>query len=236
MKPKGWRNESRRHSLASKGIKTAQKVNMQKINSMKKTSNVWKKNGLSIPSADKVSFYAIESKDMIVPVYKEDMGKGWYTLVVGDVVQKTRNPDPMQILRMNYGSPKSISLFSETSYHSGINNPNKIKNYGTEDYTLDFSSYKPIKTMKLVEPVKSNLKKKFGKTINKVELQTWDYIVIDWIPDDKIKLQLKHTRSAPLDKAGEGKVVFKSKRFPVSNKKEVISMFKKYIKDFEKKR
>jgi len=26
MKPKGWRNESRRHSLASKGIKTAQKI------------------------------------------------------------------------------------------------------------------------------------------------------------------------------------------------------------------
>jgi len=25
-KPKGWRNESRRHSLASKGIKTAQKI------------------------------------------------------------------------------------------------------------------------------------------------------------------------------------------------------------------
>lgn len=26
MKPKGWRNESRRHALASKGIKTAQKI------------------------------------------------------------------------------------------------------------------------------------------------------------------------------------------------------------------
>jgi len=31
MKPKGWRNESRRHSLASKGIKTAQKINLGKL-------------------------------------------------------------------------------------------------------------------------------------------------------------------------------------------------------------
>jgi len=31
MKPKGWRNESRRHSLASKGIKTAQNIKEERL-------------------------------------------------------------------------------------------------------------------------------------------------------------------------------------------------------------
>ena len=144
----------------------------------------------------------------------------------------TKNDIPRieQLLRKEYGSgAKPISLFQSLSFHRGKSGV--ITNYGTEDYTLQFTDRKPIKKYRLVSPVKSNRKADYGKKITQVTVYEWNYIVLSWIPEKNIKLQVKQTVKYP---DGTYKVLFKSKIFNMSEKKDAIKLFKDKVVAYKK--
>jgi len=230
---KGFKNiipkvDSRTHSLSARGIKKPQRMNPQ----------IRERNIANIPYADKVRFYANPENEKIIVVQTNDLGKGWYEHRVGEHVRKSRSRlTDEELLNQFYPNYTKISLFTETSFHSNIfEKKSKIRNYGTKDYTLSFSTFKPIGEFRLQQPVRTQRKDKFGKVVNKLVLQEWNYVVLNWIPDDKIKLQIEHTISNPFTKSGEEKIIFKSKIYKLEDKKQAISDFKNYVAKIQKKR
>lgn len=184
--------------------------------------------GERAPYASNTIFYANKQSKKIVPVTNNYTGKGWWEHTVGSYTAKSRDKSGyMSILRKHYPGYKKISLFSETSYHSGYDKKGKITNYGTKDYTLEYSTYKPMSTYTLIQPVKTERQSMFAKKINKVTLQEWNYIAIDWFPEKNITLQIKHTVSTPF---GDKKTIYKSRRYTLSQKDKVISDFKAYVR------
>lgn len=182
---------------------------------------------VNIPYADEVSFYANPKTKEIVHFRTKFLGKGWYAIYKNNkLVKKTRNPS--YTVPSNF---KKVSLFTEMSFHSSLSKTKKggrggFGNYGTKDYTLDFSSYNPLGKYKLKSPVKSQLKNQFGKEVSSVQLQKWNYIALNWIPeDDKIKLQIQHSKHTPFKK----KKVYESKKYDMKDKKQAIKDFKKYV-------
>lgn len=185
------------------------------------------------PYQDEVKTFANSQTKEIMWVKREDVGKGWTnTYVNGKLVEKSRNPsDLYKIIPQDF---KEISLFSEMSYHSGLNRQGKINHYGTSDYTLEYSDYTPIGNYKLQSPLKTQNKDEFGKVKNDVELQKWNYVVLNWKPEgDKTKLQIVHKTSTPF---GEEKEIYKSKEYNLSERKQAISDFKAYVKKIKEKK
>ena len=175
-----------------------------------------------VPFADEVTFYANPYTKEILHKNTEYAGKGWYNVFMnGRLVEKTRNP--------HFEVPtgfKKVDLFSETSYHSGKNDKRKITRYGTHDYTIQYSGYKPIGKYKLQSPVKTQLKKQFGKEINSVQLQKWNYMALNWRPEgDTTKLFIEHNIHTPFDK----KEIYKSKEYDISEKKQAMKDFREYV-------
>jgi hypothetical protein len=179
------------------------------------------------PYQDEVKTFANPKTKEIMWIKREDAGKGWTnTYVNGKLIEKTRNPESSyKLVPQDF---KEVSLFSEMSYHSGLNEKGKITKYGTNDYTLEYSDYTPIDNYRLQSPLKSQNKKEFGEVKKDVQLQKWNYVVLDWKPEgDKVKLQIKHKTSTPF---GEEKEIFKSKEYDLSEKDKAISDFKEYVK------
>ena len=187
---------------------------------------------LSVPYASGVSFYGNPKTKQIIYTQTEYRGKGWYAITVGEHTKTTRDKsDVFDMLSQYYPNYKELSLFSETSYHSslGQSKVGKISKYGTEDYTLDYSSYVPVGKYQLKKPVKTEHKKGFGKEIKSVELQKWNYVVIHWTPvaDDKVELQVRHTVSIPFKK--ESITKYKSRKYKEAEKDLAIADFKRYV-------
>lgn len=180
-----------------------------------------------IPFASEVQFYADPKTKEIIHFQTKFLGKGWYAVYKnGKLVEKTRNPT--YNIPENY---KKVSLFSETSYHSSFGKKPRIRKYGTEDYTLQYSKYSPLGKYKLKSPVKTELKNKFAKPIKQVELQKWNFIALNWIPeDDGIKLQIQHTKSTPFDDVYNKKRIYQSKKYTMKEKKQAIKDFREYVK------
>lgn len=192
----------------------------------------------NVPYSDKVHFYANHKDKTIITAKTKYVGKGWYDVRVGNHFEKTRHGEGSlhwKLMRENYpGHDNEISLFSELSYHSslGQSKAGKVGNYGTNDYNKDFSVYKKIARYKLLQPVKTQVKTKFGKEIDKVTVHQWRYIVIDWIPkgrDKPVTLQIKDTVHNPLTDKEE--TLFKSKEIPLSKKQEAFKLFNKRVAD-----
>jgi len=181
------------------------------------------------PWSDRVIFYADKRNKKIVPIYNEYMGKGWWKHTVGEYSQTTRSKDYHPLLRKHYPSFKDpVSLFTETSYHSSYpDEQGQITNYGTNDYNLQYSSYKPIGTFNLVTPIRTQTQSAFGNIIDTVPMQEWNYIVLDWIPSDPIQLQIQHQKSTPF---GDKKEIYKSKKYPISQKDKAIQDFMEYVR------
>ena len=186
-------------------------------------------------SQDEVKTFANPQTKEIMSIKREYLGKGWYaTYIDGKLVDKSRNVgSSYSYVPQGY---KEISLFSEMSYHSGLNKKEKgkITNYGTEDYTLQYSDYKPLGEYKLESSLRTNKKDEYGQIKNKVELQKWNYIVLNWIPEgNTTKLQIKHKVSDPY---GNEKEVYKSKVYDISERKQAIKDFRKYVAENKKKK
>lgn len=186
-----------------------------------------------------ISYYANREKKSIIVVETTPKGKGWYDIKIGDYQKKYRNWskfDLAPIMLRYYPNYENIRLFSELSYHSGLNEKNKITTYGTEDYCLNYSSYTPIDTYKCEQPIISRLKREFGKPRKRITLLEWDYIFIDWIPLDNgyIELQIKHTKSNPFDSIHKDNIIFQSKTYKMKDKNKTIADFKAYVKKFER--
>jgi len=177
--------------------------------------------------ADKVKFYANKRSKRIIVVHLESLGKGWYQLFVGDKTKKSRNSYEVDnLLRKYYPNYIPISLFSELNYHSALNDKiqGKITNYGNKDYTLEYSSFKPIDIYVFEQPIKSGLKKEFGKIRKRVTLLEWNYIVLDWVPNKG--LFIKHSIS---NSFGKKEIIYKSKLYSFKDKDIAIKDFKKYV-------
>lgn len=185
----------------------------------------------NVPYDENVKFYADNKNKTIVTTQIEDLGKGWYDVRVGNYHKKTRGGEgsvKQDLLNKHYpGHDDEISLFSELSYHSAIGQGEvgKVKRYGTHDYNKDFSVYKKIAKFRLLQPVKTREKKRFGKEVDAVDVHKWRYVVIDWIPKgkDNIALQVRDTVKDPI--TDEDEVLFKSKEIPVSKKQEAFKLF-----------
>jgi hypothetical protein len=184
----------------------------------------------NIPYGSEVTFYANERSKRIIIVRSVYSKKGWSRCIVGDHTKNTRNPTSYirSTLNQYYPGYKQISLFSETNYHSSKSKGEngKITNYGTHDYNLQYSSYSPMGNFRLEQPIKSEYKQKFGKIMRRVNLLRWNYIVLAWIPDDQIKLQIRHSIHTPFD---DKKTIYKSKIYKLSEKDKAIRDFKKYV-------
>jgi hypothetical protein len=177
---------------------------------------------IDVPFADEVQFYANPETKEIIHKHTEFLGKGWYAIYVnGKLVKKSRDT----YFKVPSGF-KEVSLFSETSYHSKLGRKGKITRYGTHNYNIQFSNYKPIGKYKLISPVKTQLKSKFAKPISSVELQKWNFMALNWKPEgDKIKLFIEHSVHTPFDK----KEIYKSKEYDISEKKQAIQDFRDYV-------
>ena len=188
-----------------------------------------------IPYQDKVKFYADNKNKTIITTHTEYLGKGWYDVRVGNHHKKTRGNETsvkQELLQKHYpGHDEEISLFSELSYHSSIGQDKvgKVSKYGTNDYNKDFSIYKKIAKFKLLQPVKTEEKKRFGKEVDAVDVHKWRYVVIDWMPKgkDDIALQVRDTVKDPI--TDEDEVLFKSKEIPVSKKQDAFKLFEKRV-------
>ena len=179
-----------------------------------------------IPYADDVTFYANKDKKSIITVQRTPLNQGWYMVRVGEHSKKSRDTNIIPMLRNYYPNYVRISLFAETSYHSKTGDETgKITKYGTNDYTLQYSSYKPLEKYKLEQPIKTQTKENFGKVLHEVELSEWTYFVLNWIPEEPIKFQIEHSISTPFDEEN----IFKSKIY--TDKEEAITEFKKYVKE-----
>lgn len=186
-----------------------------------------------VPYSDEVKSFANPHTKEIMWIKRDYLGKGWYaTYVNGKLLEKSRNPkSSYEIVPQNF---KEISLFSEMNYHSGLNEKGKITNYGTNDYTLQYSDYNPKGVYKFQSPLKSGNKKEFGKVKNEVELQEWNYVVLDWKPvGNTSKLQIKHNIYSPFEKE---KNIYTSREYDLSEKKQAISDFKDYVKKIQEKK
>jgi hypothetical protein len=186
-----------------------------------------------IPYEDKVKTFANPYTKEVMWVKREYLGKGWYaTYVNGKLVDKSRNvKSSYEYVPENF---KEVSLFSEMSYHSGLRDKGKITKYGMEDYTLQYSDYKPIGEYKLQSPLKTSQKDEFGEVKNKVEFQKWNYVVLNWKPEgNKTKLQIVHKTSTPY---GEKKEIYKSKEYDISERKEAIKDFRNYVAKIKKEK
>lgn len=230
-----WKGESRRHSLSRKGIKT----NIDQERRLDVSKFVAKGDFIAgVPYSDKVKFYANPHSKDIIWVHKKHTGKGWMEFIVGDHVEKSRNPSHhLSMLREYYPDYENISLFSETSFHSSITQQNQIKNYGMNDYALHYSDYDPMEKYKLQKPVRTNRSNMHGEIINEIVFQKWNYIVLNWKPTDEgTKLSISHKRSNPYTPVGKGTVLFESREYDISEKEQAIKDFKDYVKRYEKER
>jgi len=200
----------------------------------RKKEKLNKNTNYEIPYHNKVKFFANKNTKRITNVEQKFIGKGWYEIRVGDQRLKTRDPhgEVDRLLREKYPNYKPLSLFSELSYHSGLTRKGKIAKYGTNDYNLQYSDYKPLETYALEQPVKSTRKDEFGKIRKQVKLLEWEYIVLDWIPDKKIRFQIKHQIFYPFD---EEKTIFRSKKYNSEEKDQAIKDFKNYVKKQRRK-
>lgn len=174
-----------------------------------------------IPYASKVKKYVNPQTKTIITSDVTDKDKGWYSVRVGSKQSTVRGYDRIgmerdKLLRKYYPDYRNISLFSETSYHSSLTqgNQGKITNYGTNPYTKQFSSFKPIGTFKFEQPVRTESPQQFGDVLEEVQINQWRYVVIDWIPQGRgkpVMLQVKDIIDNPL--TGEKRTLFKSKKF-----------------------
>lgn len=182
----------------------------------------------NIPYSNEVSIFANPNTKEIMWIKRDYLGKGWYaTTINGKLVDKSRNVgSSYKYVPEGY---KEISLFSEMNYHSplGQKESGKITRYGTHDYTLQYSDYKPLGKYKFQSPLKTGRKDEFGKVKNEVELQKWNYIVLNWIPEKEgTKLQITHKTSTPY---GEEKEIYKSKIYNISEKDKAVKDFREYV-------
>lgn len=192
-----------------------------------------------IPYASKVKKYVNPKTKKIITSEVKDSGKGWFTIRVGSRQSRVRGYNNIGMERRNlldryYPEYQPISLFSETSYHSSLSqgNQGKIGTYGTEKYTLDFSTYKPIGKFKLEQPVKTESPQQFGKVLDEVQINQWRYVVIDWIPQGRGKpvlLQVKDTIDNPI--TGEKRTLYKSKKFKESELNKVKRIFNERVRE-----
>ena len=209
-----------------------------------------------IPYGADVQFYANESEGTAVPTWigRPDYNKGWTNVRVGGYTAKARTGDEFatlsELLREHYpGHMKRADFYHDLSYHSPLNqgDAGKVKTYGMDPYMVDFSLYTPVKSYKLLYPVKTSAPGTFGKERNKVATYEWEYIVNNWIPMGKgnpIKWQVKHVihradgsesivyQSPQLDSPDEALEKFNSivvgvggKPYKVSNTRPVMEKF-----------
>ena len=156
------------------------------------------------PHGADVQFYIDASAGTAVPAWigRPDYNKGWTDVRVGAYTVKARSGDEFaalnDLLKEHYpGHTGRASFYHDLSYHSPLNQgaAGKVKTYGMNPYMVDFSLYTPVKSYKLLYPVKTSAPGAFGKERNKVTTYEWEYIVNNWVPmgkDDPIKWQVKH--------------------------------------------
>jgi len=182
------------------------------------------------PYEEEVKTYANPETKRVMWIKRKYLGKGWYaTYVDGELVDTSRNVgSSSSYVPEGY---KEVSLFSEMSYHSGMSHKGKIDNYGTSNYTLQYSDYKPIGKYKINSPLKTQQKDEFGKLKEDVEFQEWNYAVLEKNSDDKF--QFKHQFSNPY---GQKKIVYTSKEYDAKSKNKAIKDFRNYVAKIKKEK
>ena len=183
----------------------------------------------AIPYADAVTFYASATK--AVPVWVGTPVKGWAAVYVGEFTAKGRAGERLatitSLLRRYYPGVKKINVWSDVSFHSALNQgkANKVVIYGMAPNMVGISTYKKVKTYKLVYPVKSSRKSVFGKTKNHITSYIWTYLVINCIPGPPKKWQVVETVHYP-----DGREVVKSKSRVFTDSVEARELFNKKAK------
>ena len=191
-----------------------------------------------VPYMSKCSFYKIGTT--IVPVVKELVGKGWWTVCVGKYKGKVRDDWRAEqliskMLHAFYpGASEKVSLFQSLSYHRGESG--KVSKYGLKPYNLQFTRRIPQKRYTLASPIKSELKAKFGEVVKSVELYKWIFVVLNWRPMGKgkpVKLYVERKVMLPNDKE---EVLFKSKEFDEKDAKKAIAIFQEEVEKAKKQK
>lgn len=182
-----------------------------------------------IPYADEVTFYASATK--AIPVWVGTPVKGWADVYVGEFTAKGRTGERLatieSLLRRYYPGVKKIDVWSDVSYHSPLNQgkANKVNKYGREPNMVGISTYKKVKTYKLVYPVKSNKKGVFGKTKNHITSYIWTYLVVKWAPGTP-----KHWWVAETVHYPDGREIVKSKSRVFTDSAKARELFDKKVK------
>ena len=191
-----------------------------------------------LPYADKVTIYVNQGTGEAVPVWVVDRRTGWLDVYVGEYMAKAR-PNDTHVVRKELLSKyypeftDEISTFDDLSFHSYLaqGRAEKIGNYGTHDYNLDFFAYELVDEYKLVVPINSTRPKKFGEKLKKVRALIWHYIVLDWIPSEPtIRLQIKYKKEYP---DGTEENIYTSRRYSIREKSKAISEFKQIVREFK---
>lgn len=175
----------------------------------------------AIAYGDEVTFYVNDRTGTAVPVRidAKDYNKGWEDVYVGAYTAKARRGEANAVARdlliEHYpGHDRRRSFYDDLSYHSSLNQgtAGKSEVYGVDSpYMVNFSLYKPMRSYKLLYPVRTSDPGSFGKVRGKVTEYEWEYVVNNWHPvgDGRIEWSVKHVVKYP---DGTEKVLYQSSR------------------------
>ena len=186
----------------------------------------------NVPYEDTAKVFINKKNKTAIVGYIRSLGKGWCETTLGNLKMKFREPCNIKSILSSYPNYEEVSTFTSLSYHKPISN--KISKYGTHRYNLQYSQLKDIDSpYKLLNPLKTSEKKRFGKIIDKIKFKEWEYVVIDWKPSDgSEKLWVKHSVENPL--TGEHNIISESEKFDVKDADKVIKIFKDKVNEIRK--
>lgn len=139
--------------------------------------------------ADKVRVYINEESKTAVPVWSTYKDRSsWRVVHVGDYKANARPNDvgavENELLQKFYpGHNKHQSFFTDTSYHSPLNQKTagKIHTYGTDKtHQIEYSLYEPVEAYKLLSSVKGQDPYGFGKELTSLKSYNWHNVVNNW--------------------------------------------------------
>ena len=190
----------------------------------------------AVAYGDETTFYINDRAGTAVPVLisTKNYNKGWEDVYVGAYTAKARqgnaNAVAHDLLSKHYpGHDQKRSFYADLSYNSALNQgvAGKSEVYGVDSpYMVNFSLYKPMRSYRLLYPVKTSAPGSFGKTRNKLTEYEWEYVVNNWHPmgDGSLEWSVKHVVKYP---DGTEKTLYQSPR--MSNPDEALVKYNERV-------
>jgi hypothetical protein len=181
-----------------------------------------------------VEYYVNPDTQQILPRWSQKIGRYWYTNL-GEHLIKGQYVDDETQERLYPGFTERVDSFSLARSTDNKERKRRIDNYGTRDYTLQWSDYVPVGVFSLIFPIKSD-----GKTIYNMTLFNWNYIVLEWLNDlsenDVTRFQVVHKIVPPFGlERNMGKILYQSRIYEPHEKKLAIADFRRVVAEEMKK-